>query len=474
MKGFKPGLLPVSAAIMLAGLCQQAAASGFAIIEHSASGMGNAFAGAAAVANDATTAWFNPAGLMLIKGAQLTVSGHIIDPSADYTDKGSSVNPALTGGTVAPGSITGRNDDGGSLAFVPNLYYVRPLNEKMNFGLAINAPFGLETDYSDRWVGRYHALNSEIKTVNINPSLGWKISDQLSVGVGVSAQYVQAKLSQAIDSAAFCLSAAGSNPALLSACGAAGLGVGQQSTQALDSKVELDADDWSFGFNLGLMYAFNDATRLGASYRSGITQDAEGDANFKVNAALAPILGQVNAGLAAAGANQQLLVDTGIAATVELPDSFSLSLAHQATSKLQLLGDITWTGWSSFKELRIKFDSGQPDGVTEEAWDDVLRYSIGANYVLDDKWTLRIGLAYDEEAIPDTKHRTPRIPGNDRTWLSFGTGLNVSEKIHLDFGYAHLFVDDTPADHTDGNGYTLRGVYEADVNIYSAQLNWNF
>ncbi len=465
-----PNLLSSAIALSLLGLAQQASASGFAIIEHSASGMGNAFAGAAAVAEDASTAWFNPAGLTKLSGPQLVVSGHIIAPKADYTDKGSSVNPALTGGVVQ-GSLTGKNDDGGSLAFVPNLYYARPLSDKMTFGLAINAPFGLETDYDDNWVGRYHGLKSAIATVNINPSIGWQVNDKLSLGFGVSAQYVKADLTSAIDSSAVCLKAAQGDPTVIATCGA--LGLATPSNAATDSLAELQTDNWAFGFNFGALFDVNDSTRLGFAYRSEIEQDTSGTADFTINPALQPVLDGVNAQLAAI--NKAQLVDSDITSTVSLPQSVSLSMTHQYDSKLQVLADITWTGWSSFDELRIKYDSGQDDSVTTEAWDDVFRYSIGVNYKKDDKLTLRGGIALDQEAIPDAKHRTPRIPGNDRTWVSFGAGYKLSKTAQIDVGYSHLFVDETPVDHTDeSTGYTLRGTYDASVDIVSAQLTWNF
>ncbi|MGV6859953.1 MAG: OmpP1/FadL family transporter [bacterium] len=462
--------LPVAIALCIAGFSQHASASGFAIIEHSASGMGNAFAGAAAIAEDASTAWFNPAGLTKLKNPQLVVSGHIIAPKADYQDEGSSVNPALTGGVVA-GSLTGKNDDGGSLAFVPNLYYARPINDSMTFGFAMNAPFGLETNYDDDWVGRYHGLKSAIETINLNPSIGWQVSDNFSLGFGVSAQYVHAQLTSAIDSSAVCLSAAAGDPATIATCGA--LGIATPSNSATDSFADLETDNWAFGFNFGALFDVNDSTRLGLSYRSEITQDTSGTADFTVNAALQPVLTGINAQLATV--NQALLKDSDINASVTLPQSVSLSMTHQYNNKLQVLADITWTGWSSFDELRIKYDSGQSDSVTTENWDDVFRYSIGANYKMDDKLTLRGGLALDQEAIPDTQHRTPRIPGNDRTWVSLGAGYNFSAQAHFDVGYSHLFVDETPTDHTDeGNGYTLRGKYDASVDILSAQLTWNF
>ena len=463
--------LPLSTAVTLGLLSMSAQlhAAGFAIIEHSASGMGNAFAGASAIADDASTAWFNPAGLTRLASPQLVVSGHVISPTADFTDKGSNVNPALTSGVV-PGSLNGRNDDGGEVGLVPNFYYARPIRDDMIFGLAINAPFGLATDYADDWVGRYHGLRSAIATINIKPSIGWKINDVVSVGAGISAQYVKAELTSAIDSAAVCLKLANGDPATIAACGAQGLAT--PSNAANDSKADLETDNWAFGFDVGALFNINNRTRIGVHYQSEVEQDTSGTAKFTINPKLQPFINQANAALAPAG--KALLTNSDINATVSLPQSFSLSAAHQLNDKLLLLADITWTGWSSFEELRIKYDSGQADSVTDESWNDVLRYSIGLNYKMDDKLTLRTGVALDEEAIPDPQHRTPRIPGNDRTWVSFGAGYQFRSNAKVDFGYSHLFVDDTPIDHTDDNGYSIRGVYEASVDIFSAQLTWNF
>ncbi|MGV6817872.1 MAG: OmpP1/FadL family transporter [Thiotrichales bacterium] len=454
-------------ALFLAQLSTTASAAGFALIEHSASGMGNGFAGAGAIGEDASTLFFNPAAMTAIKSSQFVFAGHLITTRADYKDSGSSINPAFTGGTAIPGSLSGGNDDGGVVSFVPNFYYVQPVNDEVTLGIGINAPFGLETDYADDWVGRYHALNSSIQTININPSIAYKLNEKLSIGGGINLQYVHAKLSQAIDSAAVCLGA--TDPAT---CAGLGLGPGAVASGTVDSKAELEADTWSAGANIGLTYQMSDATRLGVSYRSAIKHDTDGTAKFTVTPGLAPVLAGVNAQLAQV--NSALLVDSGITASVELPAIFSLSLSHQLNNQLLLLADITHTGWSSFKELRIKYNSGQQDSVTPENWDDVLRYSIGANYAATKNLTVRTGLAFDEEAIPDAEHRTPRIPGNDRTWLAFGLGYDIHDDLHFDVGYAHLFVDDTPIDHTDDNGYTLKGSYSADVNILSAQLTWNF
>lgn len=456
--------------LLVCALGQQTQAAGFAIIEHSASGMGNAFAGAAAVGEDASTTWFNPAALTRLKKRQAITALHVIDTRADYTDKGSSLNPAFTGGTTVRGSLTGTNDNREELGIVPNAYIAYPIKPGMVFGLGINAPFGLVVDYEDDWVGRYHALRSDLSTININPALAMKFGDKFSFGFGVSAQYADVKLSNAIDSGAACLSvaAAAGSPALQAQCVALGLTPDKQS---IDSNGTVTGDSWGYGFNLGFLYEFNEGSRLGVSYRSEIEQEVEGDADFNVNPALQGFLNAL-----APNPTSALFSNTGVEAIVDLPSSASISFVHDIDNKVELLFDATWTQWSSFEELRVKFDNPvQADTVTTESWDDVWRFSAGMNIRMSDKWKLRTGLAWDEEPIPDAQHRTPRIPGNDRTWVTLGAGININPHFHVDLGYAHLFLNDTPIDHvSEGTGYTLRGEYKAAVDIYSAQLSWYF
>ncbi len=462
-------------AIPLTFISSTVYSAGFAIIEDSASGMGTAFAGAAVVGEDASTVWFNPAAMSLLDDrAMVSSAGHIIIPTAKFKNKFSSVNPALTGGNaaLAQSSLSGRGDDGGQTAFVPNFYYVKPINEKLRFGLGINAPFGLEVSYNDDWIGRYQATNSEMKTININPSLSYKVSDRLTLGGGLNAQYIDVTLGSKIDSGAACRSAASAanSGALLAQCLTVFPKVGQAAT---DSNAEVSGDDTSFGFNVGLLFKANDKTRFGVSYRSGIDHKLEGKADFTVNNALAQIKTSATTNLQQVlGATR--LADRDITAVANLPESVSFSVAHKANSKLELLADATWTGWSSFDELRIKDKAGATVTVTPEQWDDVWRISAGGKYRKNDRLTLRAGVAYDESPVPGPKFRTPRLPGNDRTWVSAGANYKINKKMDIDFGYSHLFVDDTPIENTDANGYTVSGVYEADIDIISTQLNWKF
>lgn len=438
-----------------------AGAAGFAIIEHGAQGMGNAFAGGGAVAEDASAAWFNPAAIVRLR-TQMQASGHVIAPSFEFNDAGSV--QALGAGTIpllpdAPGI-----NDGGKSALVPNLYYVRKLDDRFSFGLAINAPFGLATEYDRNWKGRYQSVESEIINLNVNPSLAYKVSDAFSIGGGLSINYIDATLTNAVDFAAVCARAVGG------AC-PNGAVPGQGG---FDGFVENTADDISFGFNLGIFYEPTENTRLSLAYRSRINHKLDGKAQFTAPTtlggfnALGPVLG---GGLAATFAN------TGITSSVSLPETFSISAYHKVHPKLGLMLDFTHTNWSTIPELRILFDRpGAAGGPAVETlnWTDAWRYAVGANYYHSGRLTFRTGVAYDETPVPNATSRTSRLPGNDRLWLSFGASYRVSDRLSADIGYAHLFVDDTPIRRTGSTGSVLIGTYESDADIVSLQVNYIF
>ncbi len=396
-------------------------AAGFALIEQNASGMGNAYAGAAAVAEDASTIFFNPAGMTYIDGTQAVGAVHFIRPQAEFNDKGS-----LKAVGFPP--LGDEGSDAGSLAVVPNFYFMTEINPSVKVGVGVNAPFGLKTEYDDEWLGRFQAVKSELKTVNINPSIAIKVNDQLSLGFGLSAMWAEAELTRQVN-----------------------------RVVAPESDVKIKGDDWGFGFNLGAIYQATQDTRLGFAYRSKVTQSLEGDAKF---------------GAALAAANSD------VTAKVDLPESFSASVFSKVNDKWDVMADVTWTRWSRFKELRIKFDSGAADAVTEENWDNTLRYSVGLNYHYSDAIKLRAGLAYDEEAIKD-EYRTARIPGNDRKWVSLGASYQITQASKFDIGYSHLFVSDADIDdnqNTLAKGFNgqLTGDYEASVDILSLQYTHNF
>ena len=451
----------IAGVAILCGLPTLSQASGFALIEMNARGQGNAYAGAAAYTPDASTVYFNPAGMMMLKENQIAGALHLILPNASFTNDGSKTSDAL--GPLSA-DLTGPNDDGGKNAVVPNFYWVTAINEDAKFGLGVNAPFGLETNYKDEWVGRYHAIQSNLRTINVNPSLAYRLNDQWSIGAGLDIMFGHVELSSAVDFGTVCL---GSPPQ----GGPANCIPSGNGPQKADGKVEFDADntdDISTGFNLGLLIEVTPQTSLGISYRSEIEMKAKGEAVFTIPDQLSFV------------ADDGLFTDSGISATVNLPASFSFSLAHKA-SKFIWLADVTWTGWSSFEELRIVYDNpDQPDSVTTEEWKDTMRYSVGLDYLLSDRWVLRTGLAFDETPVPNKERRTARLPGNDRTWLSLGATFMQNKTMSWDFGYSHLFIDDAEIENQFESSTapaleaTLIGDYEASVDIVSLQFNWKY
>ncbi len=444
----------VLTAAMVLSSAALVSAAGFALIEQSVGGLGNAYAGGSAIAEDASTVFFNPAGMSRLKGSQFIAGGHIIMPSATFHNEGST--HILQQVTKAPLS-GGNGGEGGVIGFAPNLYVTKQVNDRFTLGLGINAPFGLATDYDRTWVGRYHAIESDVLTVNVNPSVSYRVNDKLSLGAGLSAQYIKAKLSNAIDFGT--LDAAGLLPGVPK-------GALHLVPQMADGFAEMEGDNWGFGFNLGLLFEMNQNTRLGLAYRSRVKHTLSGTVDFaNVPAALAGVFKH-----------------DAITADITLPDTLSASLAHQVTPEWTVMADVTWTNWSLFDELRVNFDSpalAPRPSVTTTNWKDNFRYSVGVTYAPKANWTYRLGLAYDQTPIRNAQYRTPRIPDGSRTWTALGIGYRVSDRLTLDLGYAHLFVNDpqvaksltNPEDATRGG---LTGRFDAYVNIVSGQLTYRF
>ena len=283
----------------------------------------------------------------------------------------------------------------------------------MTLGFGVSALYGLKTEYDRGWIGRYHAVKSELTTININPALGFKINDQLSFGIGISAQYADAELTNALD------------------FGTLGAPLGTlPANPAFDGFTKIQGDDWGFGFNLGVLYQFNEHSRIGLSYRSKVEHTLEGDNELTIPAFATALAGPSRT--------------RDAKADLTTPATISLSAYHRINDRWAIMGDITWTDWSEFEELRIRFDEpGARDSVQPQDWEDAYRFSLGLSYAYNDHWTLRGGIAYDETPV-STDKRTPRIPDNSRRWVTFGASYRPSPTFSFDFAYAHIFVSDTP------------------------------
>lgn len=423
-------LAPVAGMAALVGLADAAMASGFALKEQGAAGLGNAYAGATAAGQqDLSTIFFNPAGMTTLSGSRVEAVASYIMPKAEFS---ASRAVRVTGAAISGGN----GGDGGEDALLPAFYAMYAMSPDLRLGVGVNAPWGLVTEYDSDWVGRYHALKSDLQTINISPSVAWRANDWLSVGGGLQIQRADAELSNAVDFG------------LILAPGLGG---------AFDGVGKLEGDDWGFGFTLGAMMQLQKATRVGVAYRSQVQHTLEGDATF--TGVPGPLAG--------------IFTNTKASAKLITPDMLSAGVHHQFNPQWAVLADVTWTNWSKFKELRVDFQNAVPDSVTPENWDDATFVSLGATYQPSEQMTVRGGVAFDQSPVPD-QFRTPRIPDEDRLWLAFGIGYKITPAISLDASYTHIFVDDSTLNLASASSGTIVGTYDNAVDIFAAQLRWVF
>lgn len=438
MKTFQASLLATTAVAALI-TTEQAQAAGFGLREQSTTAQANAFAGATAAAKDVSYMFFNPAALALQEGHQAQVSLSYILPEAKFKDGEAQTSAAIGGGVPIVG--TDNAGDIGDDALVPAFYVSTELADRVMFGLGVNAPFGLTVENEDGWIGRYHALNSDLTAININPALAIRTSDSFAFGLGMQIQYVDTTLTNAID---------------FGSIGAAS-GIPDAVPTTQDGEVELKADDWAVGFNIGALFMPNEKTRFGLAFRSEIDHAADGSADFTNDEA--GVAAQLNAVTG-------LFADTGVKADVTTPATLSAGAYQEYDNGLALMAEAAWTGWSSFDELRIEFDNNQGDNITREDWNNSWFLALGASYQLSPDFSLNAGIAYDETPIPD-ETRTPRVPGSDRYWVAVGGTYDVTSKISLTASYTHIFME-------DGDVELEAGVDSAGENFFRGDLSGRF
>jgi long-chain fatty acid transport protein len=426
----------LSTRVLLAlGMCcvsGVANAAGFALYENNASGAGNAYAGAAAVAEDASTAWSNPAGMSLIGKRQVVLGLHAIDLNSKFSDDGS--RPA------AGRTLNNTGGDVGDLELVPNTHFITPINDRTMFGLAINAPYGLSTHYNKDWAGRFQAVTSDIKSIFITPSMSYKVNKDLSIGGGISLAYLQATLTQAVNFP------------------------GPEGTAAVKG------DSWSYGVNLGLMYQLTPATRLGVTFHSDVKQDVKGNITYTGSDI------QGSPALATAFSSGPLK------STMHLPASVSISTATQFNQRWQGLFDLTATQWSSIRVLQFDRTGGlagaAPIPANTYEWKDAVRISVGANYQCNERTKARFGLAFDQTPV-STQNRTARLPDSDRYIFALGGQYALSKQTRLDVGYQLFLTKKSNIDNRDEGDVNrsglLNGSYNnSKVHILSAQVAYDF
>jgi long-chain fatty acid transport protein len=442
-------------AAVLVGLPAPGRAGGFQLPTLCVKCLGSADAGAAALAQTPSTLAFNPAGLALLQGRQLEAGLNRIRPVVDYTDDGSTdpFGSPLSG----PGT-----HNGAPLSWTPGLYYSQPGPGDWSFGVGAYVPYGLVTDYDWGWAGRYHALHSEVMTLDINPALAYRVTRQLSLGAGIDLVYGTSELTNAIDFGSLLTARLGPMPQL-------GISPGNP---AADGESRLSGDDWALGWNLGLLWEIDPRTRLGAAYRSKADFTLEGEHEIRVPAALTQLTG--------GSLHTEVLPSTS---RLTLPATLRLGLYRELGRDWSVMAGAMWTGWHSFQEIRIRYADGRPDFVDPQEWNDVWQFSLGAEYRWSPHWSFRAGYLYDESPASQAT-KGPRVVERDPRWLTLGASYAVSDALVLDFAYSYVLIGDFSVDLREQTtpqasggalpGNRLSGDYSDFADVASLGLRWRF
>ncbi len=490
-------------------------ASGFKVNEQSASGAGRAFAGSAAVAHDASVVFFNPAGMSRLDKSQASFGFTYLKLEGEFSGvrtDGAGVSSEVPTTQTTPFGEAGVYNDGGDFMpdkIIPFGYYVRKLDDKAAIGFGIFAPNGTSTDYKDGSLASGFADETQLTTIDFQPSMSYKLSDTFSFGMGIDIVYAKGLLSKELDLVP-----------LAAAYSAAqgGQAINPEDYRGFENKFEVSGDDMGYGWNFGFMWDVAPRTTVGFAYRSEIDFELEGESKFTTSTGVvaysassnkivpadtnaeATTINALQTAIATGTPDTTPLTADGTPATgtiakqdsrvpLTAPRSATLSLAHQLNDRVLLLAGTTWTDWSSFKYFDvIATDEGVIDDIAGlgenyighivEKWEDTLAFSFGAEYTLDEKWTLRAGYAYDETPVKD-EHRTARVPDNDRQWLTAGATYNLNSNWSFDAAVAYLFIDTSTINEYN---YTLddeqkgldnlQGEYDVNALGLSFQANY--
>lgn len=451
MKKFNQSLL-ATAMLLAAGGANAAA---FQLAEVSTSGLGRAYAGEAAIADNASVVATNPALMSLFKTAQFSTGGVYVDSRINMNgDVGSSIT-ATTRITTKYGSASARNVIPG--AFVPNLYFVAPVNDKFALGAGMNVNFGLKSKYDDSYDAGVFGGKTDLTAINLNLSGAYRVTEGLSLGLGVNAVYAKAQvernagiIAESVEIAQNAFSSVGTPEQKAAA---------KYLTSKDKSVVSLqDRAAWGFGWNAGVMYQFNEANRIGLAYHSKV------DIDFTDRTATS-----VEANVIKEGKKGDL--------TLKLPDYLELSGFHQLTDKFAVHYSYKYTHWSRLTKLHASFEDGKKAFDKELQYSNNSRVALGASYNLYEKLTLRAGIAYDQAA--SRHHRSAAIPDTDRTWYSLGATYKFTPNLSVDLGYAYLKgkkVHFKEVQKAVGGFITTTANYtsQAHANLYGLNLNYSF
>lgn len=418
--------IAAGAMLVASVFASQAYAAGFQLSEQSSIQMGRAMAGAGVMGDDLSAVHYNPAGMTLLEGTRIQATGTWVAVNAEYKgDNGSTENGRKKGQLIPAGYIT------------------HQLNDQVWLGLALTVPYGMGTDFARDWEGADRGNKSTILTFDMNPNIAWKVNEKFSVGAGLSLQYAKAKL---------------------------GMG---KSIAGMSGNATVEGDSWAWGWNVGMMYRPVETVRLGLAYRSHIAHNAEGHTTIETDAISAlhmPAMSMVS----------------DMKVRIKTPDTITFSAAWDATQDLTLSATARWSKWSNFDTLSIENSgfSGAPgmDQIVsgyaknvpvENHWDDTWFFSLGADYRLNDQWTVRGGVAYDQGPV-ENQYRMAVIPDTDRIWVAGGASYKFNKNLTFDFGATYITgVGDTDL-YDSPKGKRIGEFKSLDSYIVSAQMQYRF
>lgn len=448
-------------------LPQDASASAFQLKENSAKGLGRAYAGSATAGGDVSVVVNNPAAMTDLDGTYF---------QADVTAINFSTKFSGTAHDALGRPISGGNGgDGGTTLPVPALFFATKVSDRVHLGAGLSVPFGFQTEYDSQWMGRYNGVKSKFESLDATVSASFDVSDTFALGASVVAQKTSAELTSAVNfnmvGLGLIQQAAMAGQISPQMAAALAQQVGAIVPPGSDGTARIKGDDWAYGWQLGGYLKLTPNDKLALNYHSKIDHKLEGTANFTVpanvmlllsNPAVAPLLG-----------GGMPFQPTSGTAPFTTPATASMSYWHQA-EKFGLGMDLAWTKWDVFKELRVHYGNpAQPDSVETYNWRNTWYASVGGDYYLNDKVTLRAGIAVDSTPThADT--RTPRVPDSTRQLATVGIGYKASENFELNASYAHIFVNQAHVNAASATGDTITGNFADYGNLLSISAQYKF
>ncbi|AJZ88759.1 long-chain fatty acid outer membrane transporter [Klebsiella michiganensis] len=430
-------------AVAVAIVSSQAYAAGFQLNEFSSSGLGRAYSGEGAVADNAGSASRNPATIMMFDRPSFSAGAIFVDPDVDISGRSPS-GKSLDAKNIAP------------TAWVPNLHFVAPINDQFGWGASVTSNYGLATEFNDNYAAGSMGGTTDLTTLNLNLSGAYRLNSNWSFGLGFDAVYAKAKIERY----------AGDLPQLIAGNPASPLTPAQRraiGTLPADTQIaHLKGDKWGFGWNAGILYEINKDNRYGFTYRSEVKIDFDGDYKSSLPSAFNPLLS--NFGLPS-GTNGATVPGS---LSLHLPEMWELSGYNKVAPKWAIHYSLTYTSWSQFQELKATGSNGQTLFYKDEGFKDAYRIALGTTYYMDDNWTFRTGIAFDDSPVPANK-RSISIPDQDRMWLSAGTTYAFNKDASVDVGVSYMHGQKV---NIEEGPYTFKS--EGKAWLYGANFNYAF